>query len=108
MPRSDSEIVEQGFWPKFRRMAAHLPFADELLAAYYAAMDPETPTQVRLVIIGALAYFVVPMDLVPDFVIGLGFTDDAAVLATALRTLSAYIRPAHRARATEIVAELKS
>jgi len=108
MPRTDSEIVDQGFWPKFRRLAARLPFADELLAAYFAAMDPETPAHVRMVIIGALAYFVVPTDLVPDFVIGLGFTDDAAVLAAALRTLSAYVRPAHRKRAAEIVGELKA
>ena len=95
------ETVERGFWTKFRRLAAHLPFADELLAGYYAAMDPETPSHVR----AALAYFVVPTDLVPDFVIGLGFTDDAVVLATAIRSIAGHVRPWHRARAAETLAD---
>jgi len=92
-------IVERGFWPKFKRAAAQLPFAEDLLAAYYAAMDPATPTRVRAVLIGALAYFVMPADLIPDVVAGLGFTDDAAVLTAALGTLAEHIRPAHRERA---------
>lgn len=100
------ETVERGFWTKFRRLAAHLPFADELLAGYYAAMDPETPSHVRAVLIGALAYFVVPTDLVPDFVIGLGFTDDAVVLATAIRSIAGHVRPRHRARAAGTLADV--
>lgn len=107
MERPELEIVEEGFWPKFRRVAARLPFADELLAAYYAATDLETPAHVRVVLIGALAYFVVPLDVIPDFVFGLGFTDDAAVLAAALRTLNAYVRPRHRTRAAETIATLR-
>lgn len=100
------ETVERGFWPKFRRLAAQLPFADELLAGYYAAVDPETPSGVRAVLIGALAYFVMPMDLVPDFVIGLGFTDDAVVLATAIRSIAGHVQPQHRARAAETISDL--
>jgi uncharacterized membrane protein YkvA (DUF1232 family) len=96
---NEAELVEEGFWPKFKRVASHLPFAEDLLAAYYAAMDPATPTRVRAVLIGALAYFVMPADMIPDVVAGLGFTDDAAVLTAALGALAEHIRPTHREHA---------
>lgn len=95
----DRALVERRFWPKFRRVAARLPFAEDLLAAYYAAADPATPTRVRAALVGALAYFVIPTDMIPDVIAALGFTDDAAVLAAALRTLGEHIRPGHRERA---------
>lgn len=95
----DREIVNRGFWPKFRRVAASLPFAEDLLTAYYAATDAATPWHVQATLLGALAYFVMPADLVPDFILGLGFTDDAAVLAVALKSLTGQVRPGHRERA---------
>lgn len=101
MQPEDSTELQTQFWPKFRRVAARLPFASDLLAAYYAAIDPVTPTHVRGVLLGALAYFVLPTDLVPDFILGLGFTDDAAVLAAALKTLTGHIQPAHQERARQ-------
>lgn len=103
---ADLALVERGFWPKLVRTAARLPFARELLAAYYAVLDPDTPHRVRLVLVGALAYFVVPADLIPDVVVGLGFTDDAAVLATALRTLGSHLAPRHFERAEVALAGL--
>ena len=101
----DAKLVAQGFWPKFRRVAARLPFAEDLLAAYFAATDPATPRKVRAVLLGALAYFVLPIDMIPDFVVGLGFTDDAAVLALALRNLAQYVLPKHHARARELLSK---
>jgi uncharacterized membrane protein YkvA (DUF1232 family) len=103
--RRDATLVAAGFWPKFRRVAARLPFAEDLLAAYLAAADPATPRKVRALLLGALAYFVLPVDAIPDFVIGLGFTDDAAVLALALRNLAAYVLPKHHARARELLSK---
>ena len=50
-------------------------------------------------LIGAIAYFVVPLDVMPDVMPLLGFTDDAAVLATAIRLVASHIRPEHRAAA---------
>jgi uncharacterized membrane protein YkvA (DUF1232 family) len=102
----DEELVEQGFWPKLKPLARRLPFVEDLLSAYYAAVDPRTPQRVRAVLFGALAYFVLPVDLVPDVAAGLGFTDDAAVLAAAVKTLAAHIRPAHRRRARQTLASL--
>jgi uncharacterized membrane protein YkvA (DUF1232 family) len=92
----DEETVRQKFWPKLKRFAARLPFAEDLLAAWYCAFDRETPFQVRAALIGALAYFVLPFDAVPDWLPLIGFADDAAVLATALRLVASHMRPAHR------------
>jgi uncharacterized membrane protein YkvA (DUF1232 family) len=97
----------RGFWRKTRAVAARLPFADELLAAYYCALDRDTPLPVKASLIGALAYFVLPVDAMPDVLPALGFTDDAAVLATAVKLVASHIRPAHRDMAREKLAEFK-
>ena len=80
----DEERVRRGFWPKVQRVAAKLPFAEDLLAAYYCAFDRQTPLQVKAALLGALAYFVLPADAMPDILPLLGYTDDALVLVTAL------------------------
>lgn len=92
----DPESVRRRFWRKLKRVAAHLPFAEDLLAAYYCAFDRQTPRHVQASLLGAIAYFVLPFDVVPDVMPILGFTDDAAVLATALRMVASHITPEHR------------
>ena len=69
-------------------MAASLPFADDLLSAYYCAFDRDTPMHVKAALMAALAYFVLPIDVMPDVMPLLGYTDDAAVLATAIRMVA--------------------
>ena len=93
------EEVERTFWQKLRRVMGRIPFAEDLVAAYYCAIDTSTPTRVRGILLAALAYFILPTDLIPDFITGLGFTDDATVLATTLGIVSSYIKPAHRSLA---------
>ena len=93
---ADEQAVRKGFWPKVARVAGKIPFAEDLLAAYYCAFDRQTPMQVRVILLGALAYFVLPIDGVPDILPILGFTDDAAVLATAMKVVIDAIRPEHR------------
>jgi len=100
----DEETVRRGFWAKARRLAARLPFAEDLLAAYYCAFDRDTPMQVKAALLGALAYFVLPFDVVPDMLPVLGFADDAAVLATALRLVASHLRPEHREAARRALA----
>lgn len=102
----DEARVRRGFWPKLKRFAARLPFAEDLLTAYYCAFDNATPLRVRAVLLGALAYFVLPFDFVPDFLPILGFTDDAAVMATAIKLVLDHIRPEHRDAARETLARL--
>jgi uncharacterized membrane protein YkvA (DUF1232 family) len=92
----DRDSVRRRFWKKFKRVVAKLPFAEDLLAAYYCAFDRETPRHVQVALLGALAYFILPFDFMPDMLPILGFTDDAAVLATALRMVASNIKPVHR------------
>ncbi|MCR9196410.1 MAG: YkvA family protein [Hyphomonas sp.] len=89
--------------PKLLRVAGRIPFADDLAAAYYCAIDPETPAKVKLVLFTALGYFVLPVDAIPDVLTGLGFTDDATVLATALGLVGAHIREPHREAARRLL-----
>jgi uncharacterized membrane protein YkvA (DUF1232 family) len=67
-----------------------------LLAAYFCAFDYATPLHVKAALAGALAYFVLPCDAIPDVLPLLGFTDDAAILATAIKLVAGHIRPEHR------------
>src|SRR5437667_8589724 len=92
----DRESVRRRFWIKFKRVVAKLPVAEDLLAAYYCAFDRETPRHVQLALLGAIAYFILPFDFVPDMLPVLGFTDDAAVLATAIRMVAGHITTDHR------------
>jgi uncharacterized membrane protein YkvA (DUF1232 family) len=100
----DEARVRRGFWSKAKRVAARLPFAEDLLSAYYCAFDRSTPIQVKAALLGALAYFVLPVDLIPDILPVLGYADDAAVLATALRLVASHIRPEHREAARQALA----
>src|SRR4051812_6657874 len=97
----DEARMRQDFWAKIGRVASRLPFAEDFLAAYYCAFDRATPLQVKAALLGALAYFVLPFDFVPDFLPLIGFTDDAAVLLTALRLVAGHVRPEHHVAARE-------
>ena len=99
--------VQRGFWPKIVSTAARIPFADQALSVYYAARDPETPAAAKGMMLGALAYFVLPLDAIPDIFAGIGFTDDAAVFAALIATLGANIKRRHRDAASDTVERLK-
>lgn len=100
----DRRRIRRDFWRKLKRVAAHVPFAEELVAAYYCAFDRQTPRHVQAALLGAIAYFILPFDAIPDFMPLLGFGDDAAVLATALRMVASHITPEHREAARAALA----
>lgn len=104
--KQDQARVERDFWQKLKAAARKIPFIDDVTAVYYCALDPATPLQVKVILYGALAYFVVPFDLVPDFMALIGFADDAAVLYAAIRAVLPHIRPEHRLRAKEALDRL--
>jgi uncharacterized membrane protein YkvA (DUF1232 family) len=97
--------VRRRFWPTVRRALRAIPFMDEVVAAYYAMLDPTTPTRARLTLIGALAYFVAPLDFVPDLLLGLGFVDDVSVLLAALAAVRSSVKPEHREAARRALAD---
>lgn len=104
----DDGTLRRKFWRKLRLAVAHIPFAEDLLAAYYCAFDRGTPLAVKTSLVGALAYFVLPADVIPDVLPILGFADDAAVLATTINLVSSHIRPEHHTAARNKLAELSS
>jgi uncharacterized membrane protein YkvA (DUF1232 family) len=97
----DRSRVERDFWQKLKATARKVPFIDDLVSVYYCALDPATPLQSKAILLGALAYFILPFDVVPDFIALLGFADDAAVLYAAIRAVAPHIKPEHRVRAKE-------
>ena len=102
--RRESKVRTE-FWRTAKRAARHVPFMDEVVASYYAALDKRTPMRVRGTLLAALAYFVMPIDMVPDFLFGLGFTDDLAVLTAAITAIQGHITPAHRKAARDALAD---
>ena len=72
----------------------------------YHMQPMPTPRRVRLTLLAALGYFVLPIDALPDIMPILGFTDDAAVLAAALAAVAGSITVEHREKARQAMAEL--
>ena len=92
---ADERKIRTKFWKTFKKAANHIPFSEDLVASYYCALDPQTPHRTKMVLISALAYFILPLDWIPDFILGVGFTDDVAVLTAAIAAIRTSIMPAH-------------
>jgi uncharacterized membrane protein YkvA (DUF1232 family) len=103
--QGDEGEVREKFWRTAKKAARHIPFMEEVVAAYYCAMDKNTPARAKGILLAALAYFVLPFDVIPDFILGIGFTDDIAVLTAAITAVSAHITPAHRLAARQAIAD---
>lgn len=99
----DEAGILSDFSSMMRTLARSLPFATDALAAYYCVRDPATSARVKFILLAALAYFVMPLDTLPDFLPLLGFTDDAAVLAAAIHTVRGAITPSHREAAEAMI-----
>jgi uncharacterized membrane protein YkvA (DUF1232 family) len=103
----NEDTVRAGFWPKLKQVLAQVPFAEDAVAAWYCAFDPQTPLKARGILLAALAYFVLPFDVVPDMVPVLGFTDDFTVLMIAVGLIQVHMRPEHRRQAQETLERLR-
>lgn len=102
--KANAKRVKDGFVQKLLAVLGQIPFARDAAAAYFCAFDPATPSRVKAVLLAALAYFVLPLDAVPDLFVMIGFTDDATVLALALAMVGGAIQPPHRERARRLLA----
>lgn len=98
---TDEAQVRQGFWKKARATLGKVPFTEDAVAAFYCATDSATPLPIRATLFGALAYFILPIDAIPDILLGLGFTDDAAIMIAAFTAARMHITEGHRAKARE-------
>ncbi len=95
------EYSEDGFWDKVKGFAskAGREVLERALQLYFAAQDPKTPGWARTIIYGALGYFIITPDAVPDITPVVGFTDDLGVLAAAIATVAMHITPDIKDRA---------
>lgn len=103
--RGQEDRIRGKFWGTVKKAARQVPFLEDVVAAYYCAFDLNTPHRVRGILLAALAYFVMPLDGLPDFLAFVGFSDDVAVLGAALAAIRAHITPAHYEAARRALAE---
>ena len=102
----NEQRVNRGFWPKIRKVAAKAPFAAEALSLWWCAKDPTTPASAKGMMFAALAYFVLPLDAIPDVLPAIGLTDDAAVIAAVIALVGRNLKPRHKNEAQAYLAKL--
>jgi uncharacterized membrane protein YkvA (DUF1232 family) len=95
------------FWRKLKKTVSYLPFAETFLAAFYAAVDPKTSTGAKAVLLGALGYFIVPVDFIPDILGAMGYGDDLAVILAAVKAVESSITDTHRDKARAALDRLR-
>lgn len=97
--RRQEKSVRGKFWGVLQKYARYIPFARDAVAAFYCATDPATPRRVKGILLAALGYFILPLDAVPDILTVIGFTDDLAVLTTAIAMVRGHMKPEHYEKA---------
>ncbi len=104
----EKNYSETSFWDKIRKYGriAGSKVVYQALLLYYAAIKSTTPLQVKLFIFGALGYFILPVDVLPDFIAGLGYTDDVAVILGVMKACHAHIDEECKMKASSKVREI--
>lgn len=98
MAQPDS-VNDKDFWQKVREFGAKVPFATDAVAMYYALIDPKTSKKHKAIITGALVYWIMPFDVVPDFIVSAGQLDDFMAIGAALLQVRRSLKPVHFAKA---------
>lgn len=91
----DKHYSDASFWDKIKSFAAKAGYEliRNALLLYYAMQSPTMPAKDKAIIVAVLGYFILPTDLIPDLIAVLGFTDDAAALIWAIKTVKQNITP---------------
>lgn len=91
----------ESFWKKVKSSAkkAGARVLNPGLVLYHTLQDPKTPAWAKVIMVGALGYFILPLDVMPDFLPGVGYTDDLGTLIAAVDSCGVVIREEHRAAA---------
>jgi uncharacterized membrane protein YkvA (DUF1232 family) len=103
----NEQIVREGFATTAKRFLRVLPMASEVVAMYFCLFDSRTPFWVKGTIAAALAYFILPVDAIPDILPVVGLSDDAGVLTAAFSAVSAHVTPEHRSKAKQWIRDEK-
>ncbi|AYA76037.1 hypothetical protein DOE78_11640 [Bacillus sp. Y1] len=90
---SGKHFSDEKFWEKLKKFAkkAGSSVVYAVLLLYFTLQKPEVPVKAKTIIIGALGYFILPFDLIPDLAVGVGYTDDLGALGVALFQVAMYI-----------------
>lgn len=101
---------ESKFWNKVKKVIkkAGGGIIENAFILYFCLKDEDTPAWAKSVVIGALGYFISPIDAIPDYIPGIGLADDAAVIAGAIYTVTNHIKEEHTLKAKEQVEKLFS
>jgi uncharacterized membrane protein YkvA (DUF1232 family) len=96
-------FTDDSLWEKLTKFgkAAGREMVERVLTMYYAFRDEDTPVWAKTILVSALAYFVCPIDAIPDVIPGAGYADDGGAIAVALGTVAVHIKEGHRQRARE-------
>ena len=99
----EKEYNEESFWNKLKKFAktAGIQVVYIALILYYVFIDKKTPTKAKVIIASALGYFILPTDLIPDFIVGVGYADDLGALIFAAGQIIANIDALHKQMAKE-------
>ena len=102
-PNYADAYSEESLWEKVATFAlrAGAEIIEKVLILYYCLQDTDTPSWAKTIIIGALGYFIVPLDAIPDLMAGVGFSDDLGALGLALAAVAMHIKPEHKRQAEE-------
>ncbi len=90
---SGKYFSDEKLWGKLKKFAkkAGSSVVYAVLLLYFTLQKPEVPVKAKTIIIGALGYFILPLDLIPDIAVGVGYTDDLGALGVALFQVAMYI-----------------
>jgi len=94
--RKDMGVVEDSFWGKLEEFGGRVPFIKDAIALYRYMVDPEVRWVKKTFAVGALAYFISPIDVIPDYIPIIGLLDDAAVIAATVAYLSSELEKYYR------------
>jgi uncharacterized membrane protein YkvA (DUF1232 family) len=94
----DSSVVDEQLLLRLLRRGGRV-VARPAFECLELLLDADTPPQVRLTVMAALTYLLMPMDLLPDLLPAVGFSDDLVALTTLLGTCWRHRTPPIRQRA---------
>ncbi|AVR00303.1 hypothetical protein OBCHQ24_15235 [Oceanobacillus iheyensis] len=104
----EEHFSEEKFWKKVQKFSkkAGTSVVYAVLLLYYTLQKPDVPMKVKATIVGALGYFILPLDIIPDFAIGAGYADDLSVVLFALIQVAIYVDDATKRKAKNKLKDL--
>lgn len=108
LDKLEFEGNEKIFWKKIKRILkfAGKGITEKVLVLYNMFVDPKVPKNVKLIVASGLSYFLLPFDSIPDFLVGIGFSDDLGVLLGITYMVASHITTEHKQKAREMTNSL--